>query len=354
MTAGSESAVVAPDTPREPLWHRAVALGARCGAFVLRVVPAPVAYGVACLLWVPIRIAVGLAERSSAKKGRGVVRNLRIAFRERADDPAFVRRVMHGYAWHLCRALIELVRLPNVTTRNVDRYIEDNESWRELKRTFAERQGILGVTGHMGSPELLGHGVSVGIEPLHSVMRPLALPALDRVLRSLRGSGGQVLVTKWGAVRDVRKLLLQKKPTAFLVDENETRAKSTVFVPFLGTLAATPTSVALLHLRTGAPITVGTMHSLRRGWFGRERWRFHLWRVVRHTPTGDQHKDVEAVCREINLGLSAAIRAYPEQWFWGMRRFKTRPDGEILGADGLPPADPEARQAEEALAREFV
>ena len=35
--------------------------------------------------------------------------------------------------------------------------------------------------------------------------------------------------------------------------------------------------------------------------------------------------------------LSRAILAYPEQWFWGSRRFLTRPPGEAPGPDGLPP-----------------
>lgn len=336
------------ESRRVPLLHRAIGLVARAAAFALRILPGWLAYPAARLLALFIRPLIGYFEKRSARKGRGITRNLRIAFRDEARDPAFVRQILDGYARHLCRALVDLCRQPRVTAQNLRRHIEDNDSWRQLVG-ICSRPPLVGVTGHIGSPEMTGHASSLLGNPLHSLMRPIPIAPLDDLLRSLRTCGGQKLVTKWGAIREARKLLADAQIVAMLIDENEKRAKSAVFVPFLGTAASTPTSAALLHLRTGAPIIVGTFHPA-----GRDRWRFHLWQWIRHDPTGDTDHDVRVICEQINLGLSAAIRAYPAQWLWGMRRFATRPDGEVVDADDLPPTTPGAREAEEALVREVL
>jgi KDO2-lipid IV(A) lauroyltransferase len=338
---------------RTPILHRLLGTAARVGVWLLQVLPAPLAYGIGRMLAVPIRFAIGRIEARSARKGRGIARNLKIAFRADAEDPRFVRRVLDGYARHIGRSLVDLCRLPCITRANLFSHIVEDAQWNALREVIDEGTGVIGVTGHIGSPELLGHAASVALRPLHSLMRPVPIRPLDELLRALRSCGGQVPITKWGGIREARRLIAEGKIVAMLIDENEKRAKSATFTPFLGTRASTPTSAAILHLRTQAPIVVGTMHRVPGSPFGRRRYRFHAWDIIRFDPMQleDTQADVHAICERINRGLSAAIRAYPEEWFWGMRRFATRPEGEQPGPDGLPPVAPGAREAEEELAR---
>jgi hypothetical protein len=114
-----------------------------------------------------------------------------------------------------------------------------------------------------------------------------------------------------------------------LADEDTQRP---IFVPFLGTLAATTPSAAFLQRVTGAPIVVASVNRVGRG-----RWRCHVWRVIRFQPAADVASGERAVTASVSEALSQAIRAYPEQWFWGSRRFFTIPPGERPGPDGLPP-----------------
>ena len=80
------------------------------------------------------------------------------------------------------------------------------------------------------------------------------------------------------------------------------------------------------------------------------KYRFHLWDIIRHEKTDDRDADVSAILERMNAALSRSILAYPEQWFWGARRYRVRPPDEVMGADGLPPPCADARAQDGAAA----
>ena len=69
---------------------------------------------------------------------------------------------------------------------------------------------------------------------------------------------------------------------------------------------------------------------------GRERFKIHLWDVIRHDPRRPRDEENLRVTAAIAAALERALRAYPEQWLWALRRWETRPVGEVPGPDGLP------------------
>ena len=98
-------------------------------------------------------------------------------------------------------------------------------------------------------------------------------------------------------------------------------------------LASTVTSPAELHLATRSPIVVATTNRCADG----IRHVLRVWDVIEFTPTEDHDADVRAIITRINAAVERAVREYPEQWLWIHQRWKTRPPGEMPGADGLPP-----------------
>jgi KDO2-lipid IV(A) lauroyltransferase len=44
--------------------------------------------------------------------------------------------------------------------------------------------------------------------------------------------------------------------------------------------------------------------------------------------TGDRHRDVLEMTAAFTAEMESFIRAYPEQWLWIHKRWKTRPAGE--------------------------
>lgn len=126
------------------------------------------------------------------------------------------------------------------------------------------------------------------------------------MLGELRSSAGTRVLAKWGILLPLKRALDRGEMVGLLTDEDARERQ--LFVPFLGTLAATTPSVAFLQRVTGATIVVASVNRV-----GRE------------------------VTAQVSAALSRAIHAHPEQWLWGSRRFLTRPPGEQPGPDGLPP-----------------
>jgi len=51
-------------------------------------------------------------------------------------------------------------------------------------------------------------------------------------------------------------------------------------------------------------------------------------KLIQPSNTGDRQHDMLELTREITNEIEKVIRAYPDQWFWIHKRWKTRPPGE--------------------------
>lgn len=302
-------------------------LGRACIRF-LRAAPAWLAYGLADAA-VPLVVAGIQLERGLARpRTRGLHRNRRIVFRDRLTARSG-RRLLWSWARHMCWLVIDICRMSRIDATNVDEYVEYGDL-RPIRELLAQGRGVLSVTGHLGVFELCGHLAGLQDFPLASVFRPVPCAAAQTILRDLRAQTGQQVHSKWGVVAGLLRALQQGQIVGIAADENTKHRP--VFAPFLGTLAATTRTPGILHLRTGAPIAV---LSCQRA--GRERYRFRLWDVIEHAPTGNEEVDLQVITERMNAALTCAILQDPAQWFWSARRWRTRPAGETREANGLPP-----------------
>ena len=162
--------------------------------------------------------------------------------------------------------------------------------------------------------------------PFAVIARPLDNPILDRRLVQLRSGAGNAVIPKRRAVRETMRALARGAGVAILIDQDA--REDAVFVPFFGRLAATTPTLALLALRTEAPIVpvfarVETDGSIS----------VHIEPAVESRPTGDRDADVLRLTAACTAIVERWARRNPEQWLWMHRRWKTRPPGEpVAGA----------------------
>jgi len=305
---------------------------AAANAFILRWLPGPLAWLVAEGIGLLVLVFALGHEWRIRKKPWGLFRNQRIVFRDRWNRRLAARLVV-AWARHMGRFVVDFFWLPRLHAGNLARFVDLTEFAR-VKEIHDEGKGILCVTGHIGMPELCGHVSALQGVTTAGVYRPIPLQPIDALVTSIRTSGGQRVLSKWGVLWSLKKALDRGELVGLAADENT--FENPLFVPFLGTLAATTTTAPLLHLTTGAPLAVVSVH--RTGW---RRFKVHVWEVVRHAPSGDRAADLAAVARRMNDGLSRAILAYPPQWFWGSQRYRNRPPVEApFDSAMLPPCAP--------------
>jgi len=92
-----------------------------------------------------------------------------------------------------------------------------------------------------------------------------------------------------------------------------------VFVDYFGRPACTNKGLALLALKTGAPVI--PVFLIRDG----KRFIFHCEPEVPLVRTGDKIKDIEVNTERFTKIIESFVSRYPEQWFWLHQRWKTRP-----------------------------
>jgi KDO2-lipid IV(A) lauroyltransferase len=180
----------------------------------------------------------------------------------------------------------------------------------------AAGRGILFATAHLGNWELSAFAYGLLVGPMHVLARPLDNPRIDALVERRRALSGNHLIFKKDYARAILKALAANQAVGILVDQNAVPAEG-VFVEFFGTPACAATGFAKLAAHSGAAVIPGFAI-----WSEEER-RY----VLRFSPavpiTGDAALDTAAVQAQ----LEAAIRAWPDQWLWIHRRWKTRPAG---------------------------
>lgn len=242
--------------------------------------------------------------------------NLAQAFPEL--DPAARRHLCRRSWQHLGLVFVELCAL-------LSRPLEDLlsritvEGREHLDRAMASHGRAVALSGHLGNWEVLSVAHRLTPYPLAVVVRPLDSAWLNPLAERLRLRTGVELIDKRGALRPVLTALSQGAMVGILLDQNTARSEG-VFVPFFGRAASTSRSVALLALRTGAPIVP---IFARRDADGRHRI------IVRPALDPPKASDREAAIAELTARctevIEAAIREAPEQWLWMHNRWRTRP-----------------------------
>ncbi|HSE93084.1 MAG TPA: lysophospholipid acyltransferase family protein [Methylomirabilota bacterium] len=175
------------------------------------------------------------------------------------------------------------------------------------------------LTAHLGNWELLPAASRLTPYALTIVVRPLDAPWLNRLAEALRRKAGIELIDKRAALRPVLGALARGRLVGILLDQNASRQEG-VFVPFFGRPASTSRAVAVLALRTGAPVVPIFTR--------REPDGTH--RVVVQPPieveaAGAPERAVTELTARCTAVIEAAIRETPEQWLWMHERWRTRP-----------------------------
>lgn len=255
---------------------------------------------------------------------RVAMRNLEIAMPELAA--AERKKIITGSFKNLGRILVEMSRFPTVTRERIAEVFEfrlDPELLESQKRLRAEGRGTILVSPHLGNWELLVFAFSALHEPMSYLARPLDNPLIEDLTVRLRTRFGNQPINKKNSVPAAIRVLRGAGLLGILADVNA-HPKEGVFVPLFGVPACTSAGPATLAIRTNSVIIplAGVWDEKSGKYIGVNG------QLIEPARTGDRQKDIVETTARFTAEVEKLIRAYPDQWLWIHKRWKTRPPGE--------------------------
>ena len=241
--------------------------------------------------------------------------NLRVCFPEMSETErrALARRV---YV-RLARAAIDHGTLWEADQEEIRRFVtfEGLENLLEEAKTGP----VIVVAPHFAGLDAAGIALNTYVRGV-SLYQKQSNPAWDEaVLAGRKRFSDPILIAKSNAsdLRPVLRAMKEGLPFYYLPDMDH-GIKNSIFVPFFGVQAATLPMVSRLARVTRAKVIWCIATMTEKG------YHVILSKPWENFPTADYEADTLRVTQE----LEEWIRAYPDQYLWVHRRFKTRPEGE--------------------------
>jgi len=245
------------------------------------------------------------------------IQNLDTAFgQEKSADE--IRGIAKRTFQNLGMMAVEFFRIPRMDMETFKRRVR-MEGLAEALALLEKKKGALLLIGHFGNWEMMGLMSKVIGNPIMVLAKPMKKNQwVDQFITKIRNASGLEVISTVNASRKVMKALSQNRVVGILIDQRAKRSEG-IWADFFGRKAPTTPGLAVLAMKTGAPVLPVFM--VRDG--------FQTHRLIVKEPlelirTGDIKKDVEANTQLFNHTLESMIRQYPDQWFWVHRRWERK------------------------------
>lgn len=220
---------------------------------------------------------------------------------------------------HFGKMFFEVPHIIRLTHLNLGKYVvfqgEEN-----LLASMDKGKGAFILTGHFGNWELMSAAVTLHFAfKCAIVVRPIDFSPADRMISDLRTRCGVKIIPKKRSIRRVIRAVRQNTLVGILLDQNVDWYEG-VFVRFLGRPACTNKGLALMAMKTQAPVI--PVFSVRQA---DGKYRIIFEKEIDLIRTGDKTRDVEENTAAFTRIIEKYIRQYPDHWFWFHKRWKIKP-----------------------------
>lgn len=225
-----------------------------------------------------------------------------------------VHEVVRANFEHLGATALEFFGSAGLTAADVVR-LTPLEGGEHIEEARARGRGVLFLTAHLGNWEMTGTALAARGLRVHAVGRRLSNPLVDHRVTTLRQHFGVRVISHRGAARPVLKALSKGELVGFLIDQKPL-AHEAIPSRFFGRPVATNPGLALLALKSGAPVVPGFCE--RRG----AELAMRALPALDPPSEGSLDERVREFTRRFDAVIEAAVRRTPEQWFWVHRRWR--------------------------------
>jgi KDO2-lipid IV(A) lauroyltransferase len=273
-------------------------LALRTGAFLARIVPLRVSYGVA-------RTAGSLAYWLWPGGRRRTIDNMRHVTE---GDEALARRYARQSLANYAVFLVDFLRSMSATPEDIRRRVIFDR-WEQLQ-ALRDGNGIVFVTMHFGNWDLGAATLALHDFPITVVADSFDNPRIDRLVRQSREYLGMTIIPAERTGPGILRALRRNDVIAALADVPAS-SKGAVEVRFFGDVIRVYDGVARIALRTGATVVAATLPR-HAPWSD----RVDAWvEPVPFEPSGDGEADARALTQAIFERFEGMVRRRPDQWY---------------------------------------
>lgn len=238
------------------------------------------------------------------------LQNLAIAFpyHDDAKRQQWAREAMR----HICQMFMEMPYWwRDWSSKRVAAHTQPID-WALADQLLAKGKGLILISPHLGSYELLGSLFSAR-HPATVLFKPPRIAWLRDFIKSLRTQTNLRVVPADGSgVRALVKALLKGQTVGLLPDQVPVLGEG-VWAPFFGRNAYTMRLVHRLQTLTGAPVIMLCVVRVP----GEKLCKVEYWEVPTPWP-----EDPIAALTIMNQNVERAIRLAPTQYLWGYNRYR--------------------------------
>ena len=195
------------------------------------------------------------------------------------------------------------------------------EGLENLQSAMAKGKGVLILAAHIGNWELLGSALREHAGPVTVVYKKAKNPFVTEFICSARKKRGIDTIPHRNSARKILALLKKNETVGILLDQHATN-KDAIKADFFGIPAQTNYGLALIALKTGAPVVPAFMVRDESGVY-----RCVYEKAIDLDKGDDRQEDIESATSRFNEILERLVRRYPEQWFWVHNRWKVKKYG---------------------------
>jgi len=187
-----------------------------------------------------------------------------------------------------------------------------------IERSLSNNRSVIFMAAHSLGLEVAVSAVSMSYT-ISGPFNPMKNKLVDWLVAKGRARHGGIIYTRETGLRPIIKDVRGGCTMFYLPDEDLGPDRS-IFVPFFDVEKA---SVPVLG-RLAKSCKADVMPCMVCYDEEKHCYVIHVLPAIKNFPTGDDYEDTLAM----NKSLEEIIRLCPSQYFWIMKLFKTRPDGE--------------------------
>jgi lauroyl/myristoyl acyltransferase len=233
--------------------------------------------------------------------------NLKVACPELERDAQELRRISWLNFRNHAKAYADLMQLPRARIEAM-RPLLKVEGWEHLEEARALAKGVLVVSCHMGSYEVVAAIWSATLAPVSFFAEEVEPRTLFEWYRDTRARLGiSVLTLDHGGIRKVLDALRDQEMVITAIDRDITGTG--YLMPFFGKLAPIPLGPAAIALRLGTPIFPVCVYRLPD-----DTYMAQGAPLVHAVSTGNARADQVRATEQVLRQMERFIQAHPEQW----------------------------------------